>query len=249
MPCSLCLLVLSGVGLLIGASDAEPRPGDRALCARPPAAMVHAQATQSAVVPRPAPIEHDPCQSPRAACVLPAAHCVNDDLPRCPSANEPVAALLRRWETASANQPAWSPRDREWLRRQSGDNLSAHALDLVVRLTQPVTVAALRREFDWQLTPADDAGIVLAATPRDDAARLFCSELHIELDAGTSRPRAVDVIHRGGRQRLVIQPEVVLTAHVVVESDEDFDVPPSPSTTGAGPLIRFATGPIEIVVE
>jgi hypothetical protein len=246
---SLCHVVLSGIIALDGGGDAENCLGDRALCVKPGAATVNGQATQSAVLPSLDREEYDPCRMPAAHCVSPAARCVQDAMPRCPSSMDPVMELLRRWEAASAGQPAWSARDREWLRRQTGDDLSAHALDLVVRLTQPVAVPVLLHDFDWQFTPSQSTGAVLSAAPRDEAARLFCSELQIELDATTGRLRAVDIVHRATRRHLVIQSEITLAANVSVETDDDSNLPPSPTPVGAAPLIRFAAGAIEIEVE
>jgi hypothetical protein len=186
------------------------------------------------------------CLGLRANCVTPAATSVHDRSPRCAIQALPVEQLLRRWETASAKQAAWSDRDREWLRRQAGPELSAHALDLVLKLTQPITVVALEGDFVWQVTSTTATTSVLSATPRDEATQLFCTELHIELDAVGGLPKAVDVVHRTGRQRLVIRPAAVVTARYEVEQTAEDPLPPSPSTSGNGALIRFAAGTLEI---
>lgn len=249
MSGSLSGVLLMGISTLAGADESELCVGQRAHCVLPPAAIVAANATQSAVLPAAHQQDDDPCLLPRALCVLPIAHCVQDSLPRCGGETGAITTLLRRWEAVAANHPAWSARDREWLRRQAGHHLSAHALDLVVRLTQSVTATALLRDFEWQLTPSDDAAILLSAIPRDEATRLFCSELQIELDAITGQLRAVDVLHRTVKHHLVIQPEVTLAANFAVEADDDGDLPPSPSAAESTPLIRFAAGTIEVEVE
>jgi len=236
--------ILFAVQVPTSADDLETCVGLRPHCVLPLAATIEAGAALSAVRTSPVPGEDDPCQLPRALCVSPAPHCVTDHLPRCPSDAGQISAILRRWEAASAGHPAWTARDREWLRRQAGGNLSAHALELVLNLTQPVSASSLRRDFVWQISDSADSIIRLSATPRDDAARLFCSELQIGLDV-TGKPRAVDVVHRAGKQHLVIQPDVVLLAHAVFETDDDA-LPPSPSSNGSAPLIRFASGRIEV---
>ena len=236
--------LLGSVLTLVCADEIEVCVGQRPHCGLPVAASVPAGATHSAapVVPS---WEDDPCLTPRALCNRPAPQCVRDDVPRCSRDSQQLLAILQSWSTASAGQPAWTDRDREWLHRQAGGDLSAHALDLVLKLTQPVNASALMADFDWRILASNVPMLLLSATPREETARLFCSELQIELDA-TGRPRTVEVVHRAGRKRLLIQRDVVL-ANAVVEVDGD--LPPSPSSTAYTPLVRFAAELIEVERE
>lgn len=236
-------VLLGVVPLTVSGDDGDDCVGLRPHCGLPVAASVPAGATHSPVVPMVSSWEDDPCLVPRALCNRPSPQCVRDNVPRCSRDSQQLSAILQNWSTASAGQPRWTERDREWLHRQAGGNLSAHALDLVLKLTQPVNVSALMADFNWRVLASDEPMRVLSATPREETARLFCSELQVELDA-TGRPRTVEVVHRAGRNRLVIHRDVVL-ANAVIDVGSG-DLPPSPSSTAAAPLIRFAAGVIEV---
>jgi len=211
-----------------------PCTGQRAHCVLPPAATV--PWNRAAIL-------DDRCDAPRASCLRPAAHRVLPPPPRCATLSAPsVHEVLAHWEAASAQRPLRSEREREWLRRQAGDRLSAHALDLVWRLTQPVTVQALQDEFDWQLTSRDAATtITLSATPRDDTTQLFCRELQVEFDPARGAPVSVHVVPRRAQRAVGTASGTVMTADFVTV-DEELALPPSPSRTS---VVRLASGVVE----
>src|SRR5581483_6861862 len=148
--------------------------------------------------------------------------------------------LLARWETASARQPRSSSRQREWLERLAGEQLSAHVIDLLTKLTQPVNTAALQQDFAWKVQFSGNAGIALSATPRDDDVRLFCRELEIVFDRQHGIPAVIRVYSRTNGQLAEIDHSGVTTVSFTVDEPE-LTIPPSP-TSAATPAIRFAAG-------
>jgi len=207
-------------------------------CAWPPAHCVLPRA--ASVVPASRTDSSDECP-PRAKCVTPSASTIRE-LPRSSSTNPSVKDFLRTWENASASHTAWTAREREWLRRRAGETLSAHAFELVLRLTEPVMAKSLEQDFEWSIASTTESVTTVTAIPRDDATRLFCRALQIDLDHARGVPVAIRMTGRNGQQPVLIERELVVPASF----SDSAEVPPSPTATASTSVIRFAAGESEV---
>jgi hypothetical protein len=177
-----------------------------------------------------------------AHCIRPVAHTVASPASCAAPAWPSLASVLLQWESASAARSAPTLRDREWLQRCCGGLLSAHAIEVVLQLSHAVSRNRLEQDFDWEVVAQQDYALTLKATPRDEAVRLFCRELQVELVREVGLPRRIQIVSRGGDAPRVI------SAHQTPASEGDSlaadGLPPSPRL--AATPIPFASGSVEL---
>jgi hypothetical protein len=209
------------------------------LCTRPPAEVVPWQRAHTAISPGPTVAVLAAVTLPGPTCSVPTAatgpvtngvavtHAVRDAGPAFT-----VATRLAAWVRSSANLPVLSERDRTWLLRRNEPELSAHAVELLVRLLEPVRPDGALAEFEWSLTESG-----LLGTPRDDATRLFCPRVQVGLDRHTGLPATLQIAGRDGQWIAVKLPEPMEPAATIAlagyqteaESPDDAALPPSPA--------------------
>lgn len=201
------------------------------------------------------------CAEPIATCIQPAPQRLRlTEVGPARHVEQPatVTELLRDWAEASSAHPAWSPAEKKWLARRHQPWLSAVALDAVMRLSSSVEAQNLAHDFTWTQEATREDVTVLHAVPKDDAQRLFCPQLRVELDATTHALAAIDVADRTGTWRPIDLPwavlpkpsrghdTIVLTAdRMEVDVTESANLPPKPVS---GSTIRFAAERLEFNV-
>ncbi len=204
----------------------------------------------------------EPCAAPLATCisVVPQAPVLATHGLHWRYAATSASATqesLQRWEQASANRPAWTTAEKQWLARRHQPWLSAVALEYVTRFSSAVESAALTRDFDWSVVAQKAEATVLKAVPKDETARLFCPELRVTLTSAQPAVQSIEVVDRNGAWRGIDLPwavpternEIQLVAGAISvalgepEAVPSVALPPSPTTAGA---IRFAAESINI---
>lgn len=263
------------VGLAGSAGRAASDSLSDDVCATPTATCVSPvpqraramSAVSSPVPPAVPPVSDalDACAEPAATCVRPVAAVAqlkHHEHRWQPAHSRPptVAELLRRWEAAATDRPAWTPAEKTWLARRHQPWLSAVALEAIVRLSATVSASELQHDFTWTAGAAPHDATVLHAVPNDETLRLFCPQLRLELAPTTHALKSVELVDRTGQWRSIELPwstaidsptntfTVVLTG---LQFDVDAslpvadaaDLPPSP---GDSATVRFATEAVDI---
>jgi len=224
-------------------------PAPRPTCVLPPARLAeppsgyfhHGNSTVAAFT-----VEAN-CGDPMATCVQPPARIIQAAYTplASPTSALSLTELLEDWATASRKQSPLTLTEKHWIARRHEPWLSAVALESVVRLTSAVDAEELRRDYRWTLDSRADA-VTLNAVPLDDAQKLFCPQLRIELDPITHAVATIDVADRTGTWRPIDLPWAVLPeSHRGVFSivASDSELPPSPSNL---PKLRFASHQLEV---
>jgi hypothetical protein len=209
------------------------------LCTRPPAEVVPWHRAHTAISPGSTVAVLAAITPPGPTCSVPAAATVpvTNGVAVTNTVREPGPATtaterLAAWEQSSASLPVLSERDRTWLLRRNEPELSAHAVELLVRLLEPVRHDGALGEFDWSLTESG-----LLGTPRDDATRLFCPRVQVGLDRHTGLPATMQLAGRDGQWIAVKLPEPMEPAATIAlagfqtaaEASDDAALPPSPA--------------------
>lgn len=197
---------------------------------------------------------HDPCESPRATCSAPQATQVMlvsnvVFVEESPESAPLVDSLLEIWERQSRERAPISDRDRRWVERMSQPNLSAHALDLALPLSGPVTMSDLQQRFAWKLESSSRNESRLVAVPLDETQRLFCPALKITLSRSPASLIAMEVSDKSSNWVPVLLPPANEQASRNSAEQIERGLPPSPSPVARAvsvPLIRFAAGIVEI---
>jgi hypothetical protein len=151
---------------------------------------------------------------------------------------------LARWETAAAGQRPLSRRDLQWLTRQHRPALSAHACEVAAPCLGPINAERLSREFNWTIEHVG-ATTALRAEPCDDATRLFCPALLVELDS-TGQLDTLNVQSSTGVWVVVDVPVRVTIELALRVQEETTDLPPSPT---AEPSLRLAADQVEFEID
>ncbi|MFH5806682.1 hypothetical protein, partial [Alienimonas sp. DA493] len=102
--------------------------------------------------------------------------------PNPPAVDPAVAAILARWEAATADRVPVSEAEKAALRLASDQ--SEEALELAAALRGPVSAGDLLERYEWELHRTPLGQRSLSAVPRDPIARAFTPRLFVRLEAG-----------------------------------------------------------------
>ena len=95
-----------------------------------------------------------------------------------------AAAVLTRWEAATADRVPVSAADRAALRLARPD-VPEELLELSYALRGPIDAKSLTERYDWSLTTfGGGREILMTATPRDPIARAFVDPMIVQTEGG-----------------------------------------------------------------